>query len=247
MALLVSICISILLGYVSFEHVMSVSLLEVAKSLGKNPRTIRRWCERRFVPGAYRTKGGHWRIRKMTLKTVTIIQNRVSSFARRRSPQPEYLREIYNKITALLLLRKGGTIQETLRAHALVLAAHGLTDKTIFTEHLPEELRTLIFDTPLSQAISPEIIRGSQQKVAVLHVAARAILSRSPSGKGLTAKLLAKELNFSRATLYRRYETSEIKHALESSYSPNELRRDHSEIYLKSKGGGDDDSITRLS
>jgi len=226
---------------------MSVSLLEVAKSLGKNPRTIRRWCERGFVPGAYRTKGRHWRIRKLTMKTLAIIQERVASFARRRSPQPEYLREIYNNITASLMLGKGGTIKETLLPHELVLAAHGLTFKTIFTEHLPEELHTLIFDTPLSEAISPEIIKGSQQKVAMLHVAARAILSRSPSGKGLTAKLLAEELNFSRATLYRRYETSEIKHALTSSYSPNELKKHRPEIYLKSKGGGDDDSITRLS
>src|SRR6476659_525336 len=42
---------------------MSVLLRSIALTFGKDLRTIRRWCARGYIPGAYRTKGGHWRIR----------------------------------------------------------------------------------------------------------------------------------------------------------------------------------------
>jgi hypothetical protein len=42
---------------------MSDLLRSIALMLGKDLRTIRRWCARGYIPGAYRTKGGHWRIR----------------------------------------------------------------------------------------------------------------------------------------------------------------------------------------
>jgi hypothetical protein len=62
---------------------MSVfSLLEVSKIFSKDQRTIRRWCEKRLIPGAYRTKGGHWRIRA---KKIYFIKPRVDGFSRDRS------------------------------------------------------------------------------------------------------------------------------------------------------------------
>jgi hypothetical protein len=39
------------------------SLSKVAPYLGKDARTIRRWCERSIIPNAFQTKGGHWRIK----------------------------------------------------------------------------------------------------------------------------------------------------------------------------------------
>jgi len=35
---------------------------EVAKLKGVDRSTVRRWCERGYVKGAYQTPGGHWRI-----------------------------------------------------------------------------------------------------------------------------------------------------------------------------------------
>ncbi len=36
----------------------------IADWMGVSLRTVRRWCERGELPGAYATKGGHWRIRR---------------------------------------------------------------------------------------------------------------------------------------------------------------------------------------
>ena len=38
-------------------------LSSISRAFGKSHRTIQRWCEEGIVPGAYRTRGGHWRIR----------------------------------------------------------------------------------------------------------------------------------------------------------------------------------------
>jgi excisionase family DNA binding protein len=40
----------------------------LASEMGVSRRTVQRWCEARRVPGAYRTKGDHWRLRRPTLK-----------------------------------------------------------------------------------------------------------------------------------------------------------------------------------
>lgn len=43
---------------------MSDFTLLLAEEMKVTRRTVNRWCEDRKVPGAYRTKGGHWRLRK---------------------------------------------------------------------------------------------------------------------------------------------------------------------------------------
>jgi hypothetical protein len=43
----------------------------LAKQLGVSRRTVTRWCEARKVPGAYRTKGGHWRGRRPRGRRIT--------------------------------------------------------------------------------------------------------------------------------------------------------------------------------
>jgi hypothetical protein len=47
---------------------MSDFPLLLAKELGLSRRSVQRLCEARKVPGGYRTKGGHWRLRRPTLK-----------------------------------------------------------------------------------------------------------------------------------------------------------------------------------
>ena len=47
---------------------------KLAKALGISVRTLERWCANGLVPGAYRTRGGHWRIRKPS-KQVAITHN----------------------------------------------------------------------------------------------------------------------------------------------------------------------------
>ncbi len=47
---------------------MSDFPLLLASEMGVSRRTVQRWCEAGEVPGAYRTKGGHWRLRKPRIK-----------------------------------------------------------------------------------------------------------------------------------------------------------------------------------
>jgi excisionase family DNA binding protein len=44
---------------------------EVARLLGVNARTIKRWAESGKLPGAFRTPGGHWRVPVSAVEAVT--------------------------------------------------------------------------------------------------------------------------------------------------------------------------------
>lgn len=71
---------------------MSVFTLSKAAPLFfKDARTLRRWCEKGLVPGAYRTKGGHWRIRA---KSPQSIKPRVNGFARMGKGRGEPFNEL---------------------------------------------------------------------------------------------------------------------------------------------------------
>lgn len=50
--------------------------------MSTNERTVRRWCERGDVPGAYRTKGGHWRLRRPSAKALRFSSRDDSRAAR---------------------------------------------------------------------------------------------------------------------------------------------------------------------
>ena len=43
---------------------------EVARLLGVNARTIKRWAESGKLPGAFRTPGGHWRVPAATVAVI---------------------------------------------------------------------------------------------------------------------------------------------------------------------------------
>jgi hypothetical protein len=61
-------------------------LPDIALLLGKDARTVRRWCEKGFVPGAARTDGGHWRVARPDDVEAFRgeVSVRVRGFARRR-------------------------------------------------------------------------------------------------------------------------------------------------------------------
>jgi phage terminase Nu1 subunit (DNA packaging protein) len=66
---------------------MSVfQLSKLAALLGKDPRTVRRWCEAGFFgKSAYQTRGGHWRVRGTDVADLAAgARNRAKGFERRR-------------------------------------------------------------------------------------------------------------------------------------------------------------------
>jgi DNA-binding transcriptional MerR regulator len=61
-----------------------VTLPLLAAALGKDVRTVRRYCEQGLIPGAYRTKGGHWRFRGGKVFRASLVA-RLATIKTRRS------------------------------------------------------------------------------------------------------------------------------------------------------------------
>ena len=58
------------------------SLHWLADELEKSSRQVRRYCELGFVPGAYRTKGGHWRVR-CGRRTLVMVRRSIREISRK--------------------------------------------------------------------------------------------------------------------------------------------------------------------
>ena len=71
---------------------MSDLLRDIASTLRKDVRTIRRWCARGYIPGAYRTRGGHWRVRAPRSRHTLITKILVSTRGKRRYRKKEEAR-----------------------------------------------------------------------------------------------------------------------------------------------------------
>lgn len=56
----------------------------LAEKLAKTSRQVREYCKKGLVPGAYQTKGGHWRVRYED-DTVDRVRDAVGGSSRRRS------------------------------------------------------------------------------------------------------------------------------------------------------------------
>lgn len=57
---------------INYENLPKNSLQHLAAKLGKSSRQVRRLCQAGLVPNAYRTAGGHWRIRNSSAILVRV-------------------------------------------------------------------------------------------------------------------------------------------------------------------------------
>ncbi len=71
-----TVCISPWINGIT-AFVMHGFLSKASCLLGKDVATVRRWCERGFIPGAYRTAGGHWRANGFNATTADAVLRRV--------------------------------------------------------------------------------------------------------------------------------------------------------------------------
>jgi len=165
------------------------SLQWLAQLLGKDARTVRRYCELGLVPGAWRTTGGHWRVRRGT-KTVKQVRRAIEAFARRSKTAWERKAEKGRR-------RTERTAKAVHVAYTFARTAGLYTDK--------EFARNAAIPEKAKKAGSEPL-----QRRTLLFTAAQVLRqtdSRIPAGK------LASLLGVSRATLFRRYSAKEIKEA----------------------------------
>jgi transcriptional regulator GlxA family with amidase domain len=156
------------------------SLPELARRLEKSPRTIRRWCERGLVPGAYRTTGGHWRIADAPADLVKTASEAAKGFARKRAAKGSF-QKFGERIT-----QWAKEIQRLLRPH---LAPGEAVLEMLAGQ--PAESRRLLFEIPINSATT------RTQGIASLMI--------STGDFEPSAQAIARKLGVSRRTVYRRY------------------------------------------
>lgn len=167
------------------------SLQWLVDRLGKSARTVRRWCELGLIPGAVRTKGGHWRVR-CSAKIVAKVRRAVDGFARRRFGAKRRRRD-------------------DATADAILFEAHKLGSLKLAGRNLmPEDDQSWPkADLELDKRRLEAVSQRSDKALLQLAVKRLAMLEREA-----TATSLARELEISRATLYRRFSVSDIRKAL---------------------------------
>ena len=106
---------------------MSDFPMALASEMGVSRRTVQRWCEARKVPGAYRTKGGHWRLRRPTrIKRYGRYDGNITNFVIRYTsergyspaPIPDSEFELADRIMGWLIRRRSNPAPPTLEEAA---------------------------------------------------------------------------------------------------------------------------------
>jgi len=173
------------------------SILIAALKYQKDPRTIRRWCEKGYFPTAYQTKGGHWRIpieylRRSPLRPSGPI----------RLPKRLYGTKDYKRLRSLL---------QKVAKTAGIAAIFEMARRGIPMMALLKSKGKKISNKSLETALS--VVQSLKDREAKLLAAADLIRGQTPKQK-LSAGKLARFIGISRATLYRRYGSRVIQRAI---------------------------------
>ena len=199
---------------------MSDLLRDIASTLCKDVRTIRRWCARGYIPGAYRTKGGHWRVRAARSKHTLIMKILASTRGKRRYRKKEEARPrfglygwLYRDRPDLARLtprefkewaEKRMAIKDALDLEMLwrIEDPQDLMHSPMWREYSALPGGRAAHDAFVQRTVRPEVLRmtklSSIERDLVL-----LIMGRWKAGERITATWLASELNIPRRDFYR--------------------------------------------
>src|SRR4029453_6287431 len=177
------------------------------KNFGISRRTFERWCARGDVPGAYRTRGGHWRVRKYAKAMVARATNH--RFKTRR----EIIREAIITYPYFFLDK---SLPDEWQVK-LSFAAYGITEADIrdtkFKERDPEKYG-LLWDTSL-----PFWCPRYHEAIKKRPLQTAAYLLRHFHERKVTRAAVARALGVSVRTLYRRYGQLAVRAACDEPVS----------------------------
>ena len=189
-------------------------LLQAARHYGKDPKTIRRWCKKGYFPGAYQTKGKHWRIPFLAADKAVLPVG----FARK--PKTIFGTKVWKEFKAeaprifgpeLALLYETEAARQDMSEAEFALAR-----KTKDARLAPSEAA---FDV-LEKAVRREKVNGKGETPALAHARlvelARRLYLNAPDTT-LSHKHLSKAMGISTATLYRRFTAKGIREVLDAA------------------------------
>ena len=181
---------------------------------GISRRTFRRWCASGYVPGAYCTPGGHWRVRKPAwpAKKKAFRENRRPTKNRR-----ELVRRAILDYPCPPISRD--FIQREKREAKFWMAANEISDEDLRDSDLKKRDREkyhLLWEKPIgpNPPYFDEVLADPKRAPAIAAVVLKVNRRR------VTQKALATELGISLKTLYRKYPIQEIRRLCRQTPGP---------------------------
>ena len=179
------------------------------KHFGICRRTFERWCARGDVPGAYRTRGGHWRVRK---HTNAMFESMMHHHTKTRRDEVRNAIVFYPRYPSKILREVfDGTYRPRIAEKKLTLAHYGITEADFFDDKLDPEKSRFLWEKsppPLEYPRAHEAVKERPLQTA-------AYLLRRYHGRKVTPVALARDLGVSVSTLYRRYGQRAVRVACE--------------------------------
>lgn len=167
----------------------------------KDVRTIRRWCEKGYFPGATRTQGKHWRIPVRVVEQVRSLHPK--GFG--RGNRSLFGTAIWKQFKSDLWLIFG---KRFMQASAMEAALQDKSQSEFHSAPVP-------FSSKAIDTLKITVDTG-QTEYADLKLLARRLYKEDPSRR-INYKLLAATLRIAPSTLYRRYSRAEIKSAIKAA------------------------------
>jgi hypothetical protein len=172
----------------------------------KDVRTIRRWFAKGFIPRAYRTKGGQWRVRGgVRYSDRETILLAVKGFSRRG-------KSAFAKMVSGLGIGTEGASRLWDKTR-FILASHNLIPDDIETlpetdDRYPVVWEPIATNSPAVQAAIRAV--DDDERGSRLILAARELVANEQRVTGAT---LARQIGISRAGLYQKFPLDQIRRA----------------------------------
>ena len=173
-------------------------------------RTFERWCARGDVPGAYRTQGGHWRVRRPGKTMINSYLLR----PRRKTRRDLVAHAIIDYPFGPSDPRDFDRLVHRVAAVKLTLSAHGISEEDIHDRNLKERdaKKYYLLWEELPSTLHPDIVTAINDPQRAPAVAATLM---RVNGRKVTEATLARELGMSVDTLHRRYDKRELRRVCE--------------------------------
>jgi excisionase family DNA binding protein len=175
---------------------------ELSSVLGVPERTFRRWCETGKMPGAYQTRGGHWRVRRPSPAMLRKVSG-TGFWASERGRLVKAL-DLYFSIPRSPMRDK------TIRA----VLDDSFAEKILAADEIVSGFRAVAARDELdldSYEMNLQRCKDLLKPDRRLKLSARKLFHET--GVQVTPRMLARELNISVRTLYRRFDRDTVREA----------------------------------